>query len=616
MDPDRTTRQRSPIRAPGVQARVTFVLLGTALLLVATMLAAQMTQERQVGELFQDRALESGRAFERILEARAAPAAMHTDDYTRWDEFVQYVRTPDSTWAEINLTGGISTFGLDAAWVLDDQFALISTSNVDDLRVFDHLPVPIGTLSEGLRGRPAQHFFAVTPEGPLEVWTSSIVPSADLTHAARPHGYYVVGRLWTAERIEDLAKFADGPVRIVSASGFREGAGGSPESGRIEVRKALTGIDGRPVAGLEYVTRFVVAQRVSGALRSSSLLAMLGTILSLVAVWLAMSHWVGRPLAVITRSMRDENPDALADVRTRHDEIGEVAERVGEFFVQRAHLIEAREAAEAGAMAKSHFLANISHELRTTMHGILSFSRFGLRDSETASRKDLHDNFRQINECGESLLTLLNALLDLSRLEAGRMPFAYSDVMLAEVVDVAMDEFRPFYVERGIELRAEIEPELPSVVADRTRILQVLRNLISNAAKFTSAGGSVLVRFASGGNGQRVAVEDSGIGIPAGEEDVIFHKFTQASHTSARSGGTGLGLAICREIIQAHAGRVWAENRETGSARLVFEIPVAGPASQQVSTSLEAVARGIEPIEPIAASRPERNHNSRWRKAS
>ncbi len=134
------------------------------------------------------------------------------------------------------------------------------------------------------------------------------------------------------------------------------------------------------------------------------------------------------------------------------------------------------------------------------------------------------------------------------------------------------------YKERRVGLDFQAEPGLKPVRADQNRMRQVFRNLLSNAGKFTPAGGQVTMRVTHAGAMARVSVEDSGRGIPAGELESIFDRFAQASNNRSAGGGTGLGLPLCREMVQAHGGRIWAENRQPSGTRLMIEIPYEGPA--------------------------------------
>lgn len=609
----------SRLRGPSVQARVGLVFGLTALLFTVFTLAMQRNHRLQVESMVRERAAETERVLARVVELRASGARIHVDDYTRWDEFVEFVAKPEPTWGRVYLTESIGIFNLDAAWILNERFAHVFTAIPSGDSSLAGLPVSAEILANLLAKRPVQHFFVETVRGPMELWTSSIQPADDSRRETPARGYYIAGRLWTPERLTELAAVAGGEVRIIPPTGRTPSAVGSSASGRIDVETTLPGIHGRPFASLALSAPFMAARQLDGALRMSSLFAMVGALLSLIAVWWAMSHWVARPLAAITTAMEHEDVAALAPVHMRHDELGNIARLIEEFFAQREQLLEANRAAQAAVLAKSNFLSNISHELRTPMHGILSFSRFGLRDAESATRQDLRENFQQINQCGESLLALLNSLLDLSKLEAGRMSFEYAPVPLQEVVDLAMDEFRSAYRERDIRLRADFGRDLAEVLADRARLLQVVRNLISNAAKFTPAGGEVHVRITTTEQHQCVIVEDSGIGIPQGEESVIFNKFTQASHTDARSGGTGLGLAICREIIEAHDGRIWAENRAEGGARVTFELPIAGPAEARDpnAATIESGAAATDPVTDASDVHTRvTNANDRWRRAA
>ena len=187
--------------------------------------------------------------------------------------------------------------------------------------------------------------------------------------------------------------------------------------------------------------------------------------------------------------------------------------------------------------------------------------------------------FQRINESGNRLLELLNNLLDLSKLEAGKMQLDCAEHSCGELVDRIAEEFSALMTEKQLTLEYCLEDPQQSLWCDRTRAEQVIRNLLSNACKFSQPGAPVVIASAvhESLDSLEISVSDCGIGIPEEELEIVFDKFAQSSKTKNGAGGTGLGLAICREIVDAHGGTIKAMNNQFGGATFSVLLPLNKP---------------------------------------
>ena len=251
-----------------------------------------------------------------------------------------------------------------------------------------------------------------------------------------------------------------------------------------------------------------------------------------------------------------------------------------------ADLVIAKKIAEEANQAKSIFLANISHELRTPMHAILNFSQMGEEKSKTAGQEKLHHYFSRIDTSGQRLLLLLNDLLDLSKLEAGRDVFNIKEHNLKLLIEKAVAELEGLAVNNGLDINIATTTISTMAEVDPAKIQQVINNILSNAIKFSPEGKKIDITFSpsflpsdekdpehSMRPAIAVSIADQGIGIPEKEQELVFDQFVQSSMTATGSGGTGLGLAICKEIIKGHNGTITAKNNSGEGATFTFVIP-------------------------------------------
>jgi signal transduction histidine kinase/DNA-binding response OmpR family regulator len=282
--------------------------------------------------------------------------------------------------------------------------------------------------------------------------------------------------------------------------------------------------------------------------------------------------------------------DEISVLRSLADQVAIAIDNASSYERSQALIKELQELDQL----KSQFLANMSHELRTPLNSIIGFSRVILKGIDGPVTDMQHQDLTAIYNSGQHLLGLINDILDLARIEAGKMELNFEEVKLSDMVNSVLSTAKGLVKEKHIQLVAKIPADMPTVRGDTMRVRQVMINLLSNAAKFTDEGSitvETLVQIGQNGKPEAViSVTDTGPGISEEGQAKLFRAFSQVDGSATRkTGGSGLGLSICANLVQLHGGRIGVTSAEGKGSTFWFTLPLFHPPVQPIPADRKVI---------------------------
>ena len=552
---------------------------------------------------FEQQAARDGLArIDSILDSRLEALRILNLEYSAWDDAVLYMRGRNPEFQDDNLTPGYwHSIDISALIVMDSDGQLhygwiVDPTDGHELSLDDELLEPLSP--DHVLVRHESEFGEVsglfrTRSGLLHVTSYPIVG----TEGEGPiYGALIIGQFLSADRMEAIGERATAELSLHITDGgelpphveaaFRDSRRADTAvmtyNSYAHGFEILTDIHGQRVAVLEIRQPRTISQIGSDTIRTTMLSLAVGSIGFLLAALLLIRRLIVSPIEWLTvqiRNIQDTGNLEFEADESRSDEVGALASRFAELTRglrrTREELENARDEALSMSRAKSEFLARMSHEIRTPMNGVLGMTE--LLQSTPLDKKQKHFA-RTIYSSAESLLHIINDILDISKIEAGKLDLDIAPFNLRHLVEESLDLLADTAHRKGLELIGVIPDDtFVTVQGDALRLRQVLVNLVSNAVKFTQTG-EIIVRVEACERDDeeahyRFEVQDTGIGISDKNMQKIFDPFTQEDgSTTRRFGGTGLGLSICKQLLDLMGGDIGVERNEAGGCTFWFTV--------------------------------------------
>ncbi len=562
------------------------------------------------------------RNVERVLAALSDDISLlgaTVTDWASWDDTYAFIEDANTDYIKANLIDG-TFIGLRLNFMLFiNASGQTVFSRAFDLHNEEETPVP-QSLQEYLAANDllishpdtesSVDGLILLPEGPLLVASRPILTSEDEgpVRGALLMGRYLdateINRLaettllsLAAYRVDDMQMPADFQTALSSLSPEAQILVRPLNAQSIAGYALLMDIYEKPILVLRTdMPRDIYAHGQTSIFYIILSIVTAGLVFGTVTVLLLEKQVLSR-LAHLGRSVSNIGTSGNLTTRvsmTGRDEVSKLAgaintmmealersektlkEKSAQLMAQHQELNEKTMELAQASRHKSEFLAHMSHELRTPLNAIIGFSELMLDGVPGEVNEEQKQCLNDVLSSGQHLLSVINEILDLSKIEAGEMELKLSNIRLDSIIQSLKNEMRPILTAKKQSLEVDVEEGLPLVRADRNRVRQVLLNLLGNASKFTPKSGKLKVEAVRENNWCRVSVVDNGIGIKKADQERIFEPFCQLdSHPAKEEGGTGLGLTIAKQIIEKHGGRIWVESKYRKGSRFTFTLPVA-----------------------------------------
>lgn len=493
------------------------------------------------------------------------------NDYTFWDEMVDFVGTHDKKWANENIHTMMVNFKVDAVWVLD------SARNNFYTEKYENLPLEVNfsdstLMLNYLHSNRFVKTHIIVDSLVVQIVGATIHPTNDPERITSPHGYFLLAKVWNASYFRLLENITqttlsfrkDKPLEISELS-----------NGIVTAYSPVVDWNNRNVGFIRVGKKLGVLGDYEKTSNKMLVLIIISAILTLGIFAYFSSLWVNKPLRLIEEILITPDAKKIRQLKTYSREFRQISRLIFNFFKNNKELKIAIEKSKRANKLKTAFLTNMSHEIRTPMNGIIGFSEQLINSDEHDKVRDKYITY--IRQSCNDLLHIIDDILDISMIEANEMVAKPENFYIRDL-------FRELNERYKLEMTAnfpnltlhfiESADAVLKVNTDKKLLHKILSHLVDNALKFTEKGHVEVGCYLKDRSDLVFYVKDTGIGIEASKLDIIFDNFRQGDDTITRNfGGNGLGLPICKGLVMLLGGEIWVKSEFMAGSTFFFSIP-------------------------------------------
>ena len=553
------------------QHKLFLILFLSFFIIVITILFVFHFQRDQKRMLSESYAVQLEKNINDLLVLNSGTLHQVANDYTFWDEMVNFLHTHDKKWANENIHTMMVNFKVDAVWVFD------SARNNFYSEQYENIPLNLN-FSDSTLMFNYLHFnrFIKTHVAMdslvVEIIGATIHPTNDPERITEPRGYFLLAKVWNSNYFHLLENITQGELTFVKNKPFKP----------LELKKdyvmaysPVTDWNNRNVGFIQVEKKLEVLGDYERISQKMLFLIIISAVLTLGAFAYFSSLWVNKPLRLIEEILVTTDYKKVRQLKTFSREFRQISRLIFKFFKNNKDLKVAIEKSQKANKLKTAFLTNMSHEIRTPMNGIIGFSEQLINSDEHSKLRDKYITY--IRQSCNDLLHIIDDILDISMIEANEVVKRHEFFFIKDFFGELSKSFKQKMLMNKSNLTLHFI-ETPDTIlrfnTDKKLLHKILSHLLDNALKFTEKGHVEVGYYLKDGSDLIFYVKDTGIGIEPSKLDIIFDNFRQGDETITRNfGGNGLGLPICKGLVTLLGGEIWVKSEFMAGSTFFFSIP-------------------------------------------